>query len=409
MRATILESNINRESKVADLRLIHNKELVSKSKNLVGRSLIKRHWFLRFSLIKILIETYKNPFDWIRGMIFLIRLRKSVLGEFTLKKMVEVDGKSYMGLYTPGWNDSIYRRFITSELIHFKSHSQKVFRFNHVHLAITNKCALRCDHCYAWDNLNQRDPLNKEEMISVIQKIQSLGTAQIHFTGGEPMIKLDILLELVRAGNWKSNLWLNTSGFKLTFENARKLKKEGLTGVMISLDHFEENKHNDFRKYKGAYRCAIEGAKNCINNGLVTAFSICVSNEFVTVTNLDRYMELAKDIGVHFVQILEPKKVGHYKGKDVELEYSKIKILEKFYETYNFTNDYLEYPLISYHGYYQRRMGCFAGAKRSIYLDAKGDLHACTFCHSPYGNVLDDNFDSQLINLRENGCPTFRN
>ena len=119
-----------------------------------------------------------------------------------------------------------------------------------------------------------------------------------------------------------SNFWINTSGFKLTNEVAKRLKKSGLTGVFISLDHFEAEKHNDFRKFKDAYYWATTGAKNAIANKLVVALSLCVTNQFVTNNNLMTYMELAKKLGVQFVQFLEPKEVGHYNGKSVTLSQS---------------------------------------------------------------------------------------
>ncbi|WP_242206476.1 radical SAM/SPASM domain-containing protein [Aestuariivivens insulae] len=362
---------------------------------------------IRLTLLYVLMMNYTNPKDWILGIKYLIQLRKKFLGDYKLKKMVKVGSKYYMGLYTPGWNDVIYRCFIASELNHFKPVKQNTLRFNHVHLAITKKCALQCDHCYTWDILNQKDVLDQEDISNIIEKLQVLGTGQIHLTGGEPMLRMDVLVSALKKYNTTSNFWINTSGFKLTAENAKKLKDVGLTGVFISLDHYEETMHNEFRKFKDAYYWAINGAKNAIDNNLVVAFSVCVTKDFVTEKNLTAYMQLAKETGVHFVQFLEPKAVGHYKNKDVSLTQKHTQILESFYVKMNFSNDYLDFPIINYHGYYQRRQGCFAGGNRSIYVDTDGNINACTFCHTSSGNILDDDFDSQLNNMTKQGCPTY--
>ena len=118
-------------------------------------------------------------------------------------------------------------------------------------------------------------------------------------------------------------------------------------------------------------------------------------------------MELAKDLNVPFVQFLEPKDVGHYSGQEVALNNENIEFLEAFYEKMNFSNDYLDFPIINYHGYYQRRQGCYAGGNRSMYVDTDGNLNACPFCHTNSGNILDDAFESQLIAMTNKGCPTF--
>ncbi|WP_406682942.1 radical SAM protein [Seonamhaeicola sp. MEBiC1930] len=371
---------------------------------------LKKEWIhfkLRFSLIRIIVNLYSNPKNWILAFKYLIQLRKKFLGSFKLKKLVEVDNKYYMGLYTPGWNDLNYKRFIVSELNHFIPVKQKTIRFNHVHLAITNKCALQCDHCYAWDVLNKRGTLNEEDLLTIADKLQGMGTCQIHLTGGEPMIKYKTLINLLNYTNETTNFWINTSGFQLTNERAKELKVSGLTGVFISLDHFEEEAHNSFRKYKDAYYWATTGAKNAVKNNLAVALSVCVTNDFISRVNLLAYMNLAKELGVHFVQFLEPKAVGHFKGKEVTITKENIALLEVFYEQMNFSNDFLDYPIINYHGYYQRRVGCYAGGNRSMYVDTDGNINACTFCHTSSGNILKGDFEEALKRMSKNGCPSY--
>ena len=316
--------------------------------------------------------------------------------DLSLSKRVK-HSKIISGLEMNWWHFKIR---ITLARIIIKSYS------NPKDLLLAFKCALQCDHCYAWDILNQKDILNQRDLSNIIEKLQNMGTGQIHLTGGEPLLKVDILTNLLKQSKRTSNFWINTSGFKLTMVNAKTLKESGLTGVFISLDHFEEAIHNDFRKFKDAYYWAINGAKNAIANNLVVAFSVCVTKDFVSEENLMAYMQLAKETGVHFVQFLEPKAVGHYKGKDVALTQEHIELLESFYVKMNFSNAFLDFPIINYHGYYQRRQGCFAGGNRSMYVDTEGNINACTFCHSSSGNILHEDFEMQLSDMSKTGCPS---
>jgi len=371
---------------------------------------LKMNWVhlrLRISLMRIIIGIYSNPLHWVLAFKYLVQLRKKFLGDFMLKKMVKVDGKYYMGLYTPGWNDDIYKKFIISELNNFKKVERSLLRFNHVYVAVTKKCPLQCDHCYAWDILNKKEQLSPDDLKYIVEKLQQMGTAQIHLTGGEPLIKPELLFQLLESSNDTTNFWINTSGYKLTHERAKDLKHAGLTGLFISLDHFDEATHNNFRKYKDAYYWATNGTKNAVANGLVVALSLCVLEDFISEENLLTYMKLAKELGVSFVQFLEPKEVGHYDGKQVSLSDEKIKTLESFFLKMNFSNDYLDFPIINYHGYYQRRQGCYAGGNRSMYVDTDGNLNACPFCHTSSGNILDPNFENQLEAMTKQGCPTY--
>jgi MoaA/NifB/PqqE/SkfB family radical SAM enzyme len=365
------------------------------------------HFKLKLTLLKILIEHYSNPVDWIGGLRFLVGLRRRFLGNHRVKKLAYVDGSYYMGAYTPGWDSKLYRQFIASELQGFKPSGAGAFRLNQVFLAVTKKCALRCDHCYEWDNLNKKDVLKLDSLRQIVARVQEMGTMQIHLTGGEPMLKLENLLVLIEQGRKQSNFWINTSGYKLTDTNAGKLKKAGLTGVFISLDHFLPEEHNNFRKFRDAFYWAQEGARNALNHGLVVTYSICMTREFVSPENIRAYMELAKNTGVHFVQFLEPKAVGHYKNREVALSREQIDLLESCFVEMNFSKEYKEYPIITYHGYYQRRLGCFSAGKKGLYIDTDGDINPCTFCHDKSGNFLDKEIEKNLEAMMQKGCNLF--
>ena len=85
----------------------------------------------------------------------------------------------------------------------------------------------------------------------------------------------------------------------------------------------------------------------------------------------------------------------------------KMKNLEDFFLKMNFSPAYNSYPIITYHGYYQRRQGCFAAGIKGMYVDTDGDMNACPFCHKKTGNVLDDCFEEHLELLTSEGCKSY--
>lgn len=365
------------------------------------------HLKLKLSLISIAINCYKNPLDWYKALLYLVKLRRRFLGDHKIRKMVYVGGKYYMGLYTPGWNSKIFKQFIISQLEDFKPVKFKVNRFNTVFLAITKKCVLQCEHCYEWENLNKKDVLSKEKLKQIVDKLQAKGVSQIQFSGGEPLLKVNVLIDVIKNVENKTDFWIATSGFKVTNDNAKKLKQAGLTGVIISLDHFNPEKHNEFRHFKDAFYWVEQAVHNAHKNNLVVALSICVTKEFISQKNLMSYMQLAKKLEVAFVQFLEPKAVGHFKGKDVTLQKEHTDILENFFLKMNFGKGYSSFPIITYHGYYQRIQGCFSAGIKGFYIDTDGDINACPFCHKKNGNVLDENFEDHITSLKQIGCSSY--
>jgi MoaA/NifB/PqqE/SkfB family radical SAM enzyme len=108
------------------------------------------------------------------------------------------------------------------------------------------------------------------------------------------------------------------------------------------------------------------------------------------------------------VQVLEPKNVGHYENKDVLLASRHIEILDTTFKLVNHSPNYRDYPTMLYHGYHQRRVGCFSGS-RSVYVDSIGDVHACPFCHTKSYNILDMiRSNNYTLPKKENACPRYK-
>ena len=362
---------------------------------------------IRLNLLKIVLRHFKSPIKIINILLKLDKIRRKVLGQNRLRKLVKANGKLYWDLYTPGCESYAFDRYIEGEINRITPIKSTTNRFINVFLAITKKCSLKCEHCYEWESLNLKETLSYSDLKSIVEKVQEKGVGQIQFTGGEPLLRIDDLIRLIETASVETEFWINTSGHKLTLENARRLKDAGLNGVVISLDHFDKDLHNSFRGNKYSFDWVQNGVQNSIANNLVVGLSICVTRSFVSKKNLLSYAQMAKAMKVSFIQILEPKPVGHYKNKDVLLNNEQLKLLEEFYIELNYNKRFKDYPIITYHGFHQRKLGCFAAGNRSFYIDTDGDIHACPFCQKKSGNVLDMDFDTSIESLLKFGCHSF--
>jgi MoaA/NifB/PqqE/SkfB family radical SAM enzyme len=335
----------------------------------------------------------------------LLKLKNDFLGDKGYGRMIYTGGKFYFNMHVPGFPSKLLLKQQLGELNRIRPVRSPSNRLRIVFLSITNKCPLQCRHCYEWENLNKPDILGVEDYKAIISKFTDKGVGQFHFGGGEPMLNYPVLLELTKFLKGKSETWIATSGPGLSYERARELRRSGLTGAAISVDHFDAAKHNDFRGSDKSFMWAMDATENSVRAGLVTCWSICLSREFVSSENLYRYASLAGSLGVHFIQVFEPFPVGRFKGHDILLPQDQLDIVEDFYINYNASRNQKGMPLMTYHGYYLRRLGCLGGGNRYLYIDASGFAQACPFCRNEsHINLLELSADQVFQMLAREEC-----
>ncbi len=326
-----------------------------------------------------------------------------------LRKAVKVGRQTFVQFTFPKFGTRAMRTLLRNELsahVPIPNHTRGL---NILLLAITKKCSLRCAHCFEWDNLNQKEQLSVGDVVQIIQKFQDRGVASIELSGGEPLNRFNDLIQILRQSKTdQSDFWLLSSGYRLTESRAEALASEGLTGVCISLDHWDAEKHDAFRGLEGSFDWAMQAAKNARAAGMAVCFALTAIKSFCNEKDLFRYAKLAKEQRVHFIRLLEPQAVGHYAGQPVLLEEPHLKILEAFNRILNTDPAYTDFPLVDYYSAYQRRIGCSGAGSRFMYVDTDGDYHACPFCQNKCGSALCDSIDTGNEKMQKaSGCHAY--
>jgi radical SAM protein with 4Fe4S-binding SPASM domain len=143
---------------------------------------------------------------------------------------------------------------------------------------LTYRCNLACEHCYldaggaplvGTENFADRSELGTEECFRVIDEIAAFAPECLTIlTGGEPLLRRDIL-EIVRRAT-ERGLWVvvGTNGVSITENLARRLAEAGARGLSLSLDALDPDRHDRFRNVRGAWRNTVEGAEILNRTGL---------------------------------------------------------------------------------------------------------------------------------------------
>ena len=112
---------------------------------------------------------------------------------------------------------------------------------SYLRISVTDRCDFRCVYCMAEDMtfLPKKDVLSFEEIEAIAGAFITRGVSKIRLTGGEPLVRRDIM-DLVatlggRIGNGLEELTLTTNGSQLR-KHARGLAEAGVRRLNVSLD-----------------------------------------------------------------------------------------------------------------------------------------------------------------------------
>lgn len=144
---------------------------------------------------------------------------------------------------------------------------------DYLRISITDRCNERCLYCMpegykGWQHTS--DHLTKEEIIRVVQVAASLGFRKFRLTGGEPLVRHDIL-EIVDAMGKISGvevIGLSTNATKLA-ALAKPLKDAGIRTVNISLDALDPQVYQrvtggNVNAVIGGIRAAVAAGFECV-------------------------------------------------------------------------------------------------------------------------------------------------
>jgi radical SAM protein with 4Fe4S-binding SPASM domain len=135
---------------------------------------------------------------------------------------------------------------------------------------LTYRCNLACEHCYldagpaalaADDAFADRSEMSTGECFAVIDDLAAFAPECLTIlTGGEPLLRRDILAIVGRAAGRGLFVVVGTNGVRITMNVSRLLKEAGARGLSLSLDALDETRHDRFRAVRGAWRNTVEGA-----------------------------------------------------------------------------------------------------------------------------------------------------
>ena len=118
-------------------------------------------------------------------------------------------------------------------------------QIDYIRLSVTDRCDFRCVYCMTEDMtfLPRNQILSLEELHQVAKAFTELGVKKIRLTGGEPMVRRDVMCLVERIGQLPGleELLLTTNGAQLQ-KFAAPLKAAGVNRINISIDSLDTDR-----------------------------------------------------------------------------------------------------------------------------------------------------------------------
>jgi 12,18-didecarboxysiroheme deacetylase len=136
-------------------------------------------------------------------------------------------------------------------------------------------------HCYSHSQDREYGgELTTSEGRALLEDLASFGSPVILFSGGEPLMRPDLLELIGYARELGLRAVISTNGTLITKGLAKELKTFGLSYVGISLDGLRET-HDRFRGIKGSFDRAMDGLRNCQEAGIKVGLRFTINKRNV--------------------------------------------------------------------------------------------------------------------------------
>ncbi|MGI5912056.1 MAG: radical SAM protein [Syntrophomonadaceae bacterium] len=314
------------------------------------------------------------------------------------------------------------------QLLQFSASNRPLVVWN-----VTNRCNLRCQHCYinAMDQ-QYKDELTTEEAREFIKDLAAMRVPVLLFSGGEPLLRKDIM----ELGHLAAELGLrpviSSNGTLIDDNMAKKIKSAGFQYVGISIDGAPVT-HDNFRNIPGAFESAIKGIRACKSHGIKTGIRFTVNKlnladlpevfaiiEKESIPRFCMYHLVYAGRGEQMAKLdtdLNEKRLllEMISSKTIELHRKGVEV--EILTTDNHADGIYLYNHIKRHEperadeiirLLQMHGGCSAGTKFAN-VDPQGNVHPCQFWQDyTVGNIKEKTFseiwnsdDELMVMLRE--------
>jgi GTP 3',8-cyclase len=184
---------------------------------------------------------------------------------------------------------------------------------DYLRISVTDQCNLRCLYCMPEEGMEFMDKsklLTLDELRSIVSTAAKLGIRKIRITGGEPLVRKDIveIVEAIHSVPGIEDISLTTNGLLLA-SKAQALKQAGLRRVNISLDTLDPEKFVSIAR-QGELRKVLDAIRASAEAGFSPIKLNCVLLRGMNESEIADFLRMSYEQPLH-IRFIEYMPIGH--------------------------------------------------------------------------------------------------
>jgi MoaA/NifB/PqqE/SkfB family radical SAM enzyme len=246
----------------------------------------------------------------------------------------------------------------------------------------TSACNLECIGCWAKD-YSRSDSLSYELMDRIIEEGKKINVFIYIFSGGEPLIRKKDIVRLCEKHD-DCYFMAFTNGTLIDEQFASEVARVGNFAPAISIEGFEEM--TDYRRGKGTYSKVINAMKIMHKYGNLFGFSATYHRINADTIGSELFLNTMLQLGCCFGWYFTYMPVGSDANTDL------IITPEQRAAMYHRLRDYRQKNPLFIMDFWndgEYTLGCIAGGRQYLHINARGDVEPCAFIHYSNVNIKD--------------------
>ena len=261
-----------------------------------------------------------------------------------------------------------------------------------IRLSLTDKCNLRCNYCMVENTSFMPDTalLTADEVTTIVRLLHSLGINQIRLTGGEPLLRKDIINITKSIFDISKNIELSLTTNGVLLERfAKSLFVSGIRTINVSLDTLDEGQFRAITK-----RNNLSDVISGILYARQIGFNKIKLNAVITKTsNIDQIIPLARFAFEHNLELrfIESMPIGAntWNFNEIMSKSQIIEILTSYFGPLSLVErsdsspaELWEIPQGKFIGIIASVTEPFCSSCDRLRLTADGHIRSCLFAHN---------------------------
>lgn len=247
----------------------------------------------------------------------------------------------------------------------------------------TSACNLKCKGCWA-AQYDKKQDLTNDEIENIISQGLELGTHFYMFTGGEPLVRKNDIINI--CANHPDCIFLTfTNGTLIDEEFCRKVKEVGNLAFAISVEGDEAS--NDARRGDGTYKRVMNAMQLMKKNGLLFGMSVCYTSQNVEKVTSDEFIDKMIDAGAKYGWYFNYMPVGVNAVPELIPNPEQRKHMYSWLRKMRKTVGGKPIFVIDFQDDGEYVGGCIAAGRNFFHINSAGDIEPCVFVHYSDSNI----------------------